>query len=165
MTSQWERAAAPPALEGAPLYMDAVLRPHRSLSPAAFKLMLIVVIAINLLVAAVFVSQGAYPVAGFLGLDVLALWLAFRLNYRAARAEERIRVAAARLHLERRAPDGSARHWVLNPIWAQVSEDNRGVAIRSGKGAMRVASFLSPAERGAFARALREALFRAKRGY
>jgi uncharacterized membrane protein len=165
MTPQWERAATPPTLEGARLYMDAVLRPHRSLSAAAFRLMLVAVIAVNLLVGAVFVAQGAYPVAGFLGLDVLALWLGFRLNYRAARAEERIRIAAARMHLERRAADGSARHWVLNPIWAQVREEQAGVAIHSGKGAMRVAAFLSPAERGAFAQALREALFRAKRGY
>lgn len=165
MAPQWERTDQPPAMDGAPLFLDAVLRPHRSLSFAAFKLMLAVVILVNVVIAAVFISQGAYPVAGFLGLDVLALWIAFRINYRAARAEEHVRVAPAQLHLERRDPSGFSRHWVLNPIWAQVSQDNSGVAIRSGKQAMRVATFLSPDERRAFAIALREALFRAKRGY
>ena len=147
------------------MFMDAVLRPHRSFSLAAFRLMLAGVIAVNLVVALVFLAHGAYPVAGFLGLDVLALWIAFRLNYRAARAEERLRLAADKLHLERRSADGATRHWVLNPVWARVSQDSLGVAISSGGGAMRVATFLSPAERGEFAVALRAALFRAKRGY
>src|SRR5215475_13862932 len=89
MTPRWERTQTPPPLEGK-LYLDAVLRPHRSLSLQAFKLMLILVIAINVIVALVFLSHGAFPVAGFCGLDVMALWLAFRINYRAAKAEERI---------------------------------------------------------------------------
>ena len=165
MTPRWERADAPPPMEDAPLFLDAVLRPHRSLSLAAFKLMLVVVIAVNVAVAAVFWSQHAYPVAGFLGLDVLALWLAFRINYRAARAEERVRVAQTQMHLERRDPAGRARHFVLNPIWAQVSQDSLGVAVRSGGASMRIGAFLSPAQRADFARTLREALFRAKRGY
>lgn len=164
MNPRWERSAEAPVIEGA-MFMDAVLRPHRSLSLAAFKLMLIAVIAVNAIVAAVFVANGAYPVAGFLGLDVLALWIAFRINYRAARAEERVRLAADKLHLERRDPSGETRHWVLNPIWARVSQDSLGVAIRSGGGAMRVATFLPPDERRDFAEALRAALFRAKRGY
>lgn len=165
MAPLWEISPAPPSFEGKALFMDAVLRPHRSLSLAAFRLMLLAAIAVNIIIAAAFMAQGAYPVAGFLGLDVLALWVAFRVNYHAARREERVRVAAEKLHLERREPNGGARHWVLNPLWAQVSEDEGGVRIRGGAGAMRVGAFLSPRERGEFAAALRAALFRAKRGY
>lgn len=165
MTPSWERTAAPPPLEDATLFMDAVLRPHRSLSFTAFKLMLAVVIVINLAVAAFFVAQGAFPVAGFLGLDVLALWIAFRLNYRSARREERVRVAAGRVHIERRDENGRAAHWVLNPIWARVAEDGRSILVSSGIGAQRVGAFLPPAERSAFAAALAAALWRAKRGY
>ncbi|MDX2274248.1 MAG: DUF2244 domain-containing protein [Hyphomonadaceae bacterium] len=164
MAPRWERTDNPPELE-APVFLDTVLRPHRSLSAAAFKLMLGAVIAINLVVAIVFVAQGAYPVAGFLGLDVLALWLAFHLNYRAARAQERVQVARAQVQLTRSDPKGASKHWVLNPIWAQIRQDAAGVAIRSGGGEMRVGAFLPPDERGRFAAALREALFRAKRGY
>ena len=46
---------------------------------------LIWVILVNAGFAVFFLAQGAFPVAGFLGLDVLALWLAFHFNYRAAR--------------------------------------------------------------------------------
>jgi uncharacterized membrane protein len=163
MTPQWERAPSPPEL-GGPLYMDAVLRPHRSLSLAAFRLMLIVVIAVNLVVATIFVLQGAFPVAGFLGLDVLALWLAFRWNYRAGRVAEYVRVGAHRVHVASVDAKGEATHWVLNPVWARVLREGAGVLVRSGEGQIRLGAFLSPKECEAFAAALDVALHRARRG-
>jgi uncharacterized membrane protein len=146
------------------LHMDAVLRPHRSLSLAAFRLMLIVVIVANLLVAAAFVLNGAFPVAGFLGLDVLALWLAFRWNYRAARIAEYVRVGAHRVHVASVDPDGQATHWVLNPVWAKVLREGKGVLIRAGERQIRLGAFLSPKECETFAAALDVALHRARRG-
>jgi uncharacterized membrane protein len=65
----------------------------------AFKLMLIAVIAVNVAVAIFFWVQGAFPVAGFLGLDVLALWTAFHLNYRAGQAAEYVRIAPGKVHV------------------------------------------------------------------
>ena len=146
------------------LFMDAVLRPHRSLSVKAFKWMLIAVIAVNAVMALAFVSQGAFPVAGFLGLDVLALWLAFRWNYRAGQSAEYVRVAPGKVHVAAVDKDGVATHWVLNPVWARVARDGRGVLIRDGQGQMRLGAFLSPKECDSFAAALDAALFRAKRG-
>jgi uncharacterized membrane protein len=163
MTPRWECTQSPPPLEGK-LYLDTVLRPHRSLSLQAFRLMLIVVIVVNLAIAIVFASRGALPVAGFLGLDVLALWVAFRINYRAARAEERIRLTPLQMQVERRAPSGAASHFILNPVWARVREEDAGVCIWSGGGALCVGAFLPPDERAAFARQLDLALYRAKRG-
>jgi len=164
MTPHWERSPGPPAFDGKPLYFDAVLQPHRSLSAQAFKLMLIVVIAVNVVVAIVFVVQGAFPVAGFLGLDVLALWLAFRWNYRAAQVAEYVQIAPGAVHVAAVDKHGAATHWVVNPIWARVARDGRGVLIRAGAGQMRVGAFLSPKECDSFAEALNLALYKAKRG-
>ena len=163
MSPRWERTPDAPELNGA-LYMDAVLRPHRSLSVKAFRIMLAVVIAVNAGVALVFMSQGAAPVAAFLGLDVLALWLAFRWNYRAGRVEEYVRVAPGRVHVASVDASGAATHWVLNPVWARVVRDGKGVLIRAGADQMRVGAFLSPEECDDFAVALDAALFRAKKG-
>lgn len=163
MTPRWERAPAPPHMDGA-LLMDAVLRPHRSLSAAAFKLMLIVVIVINAVVAAVFLAQGAFPVAGFLGLDVLALWIAFRVNYRAAQREEHVRVSRDHVHVASIDPKGQTTHWVLNPLWARVGSDGRGVLIRAGRDQMRVGTFMGPNECASFASALSGALRKARGG-
>jgi len=162
MTPNWERAPGPPELDGE-LLMDAVLRPHRSLSLSAFKLMLIVVIVANAALALVFALQGALPVAGFLGLDVLALYLAFRMNYRAAQRVERVCVARQQIYVSATDADGATAHWVLNPVWARVARDGNGVLVRAGPGQMRIGAFLSPKECDAFALALSNALWRAKR--
>lgn len=154
---------AAPQMEGA-LYMDAVLRPHRSLSGAAFKLVLAAMIAVNAIVGIAFWTQGAFPVAAFLGLDVLALYLAFRWNYRAARAEERVRIASGKVHVASIDASGAAKHWVLNPVWARVVREGAGVLIRAGKIQIRLGAFLSPDECAEFAQALDAALYRAKRG-
>lgn len=145
--------------------MDAVLRPHLSFSTGAFKLMLGAVIVVNAVLAIAFWIQGAFPVAGFLGLDVLALWLAFRWSYRAGQAAEYVRIAPGRVHVAAVDRHGVATHWVLNPVWARVMRDGRGVLIREREGQIRLGAFLSPTECDGFAQALSLALSKAKRGY
>lgn len=164
MTPRWERSPGPPPLDGKPLYFDAELRPHRSWSLKAFKVMLIAVITLNAIMSIVFIARGAFPVAGFLGLDVLALWFAFRWNYRAAQVAEYVKVAPGAMHVAAIDNTGDTKHWVLNPIWAKVARDGRGVLIRAGDGQMRVGAFLSPKECDSFAEALSLALHKAKRG-
>jgi uncharacterized membrane protein len=163
MAPRWERLAGPPTLEGK-VYLDTELRPYRSLSAQAFKLMLIVVIIVNAAVGIVFMAHGAAPVAGFCGLDVLALWIAFRVNYRAARAVERVQLTPLAMYVERRDANGAAKHWVLNPVWAQVREESVGVSVWSGGQGLTIGSFLPPDERAEFAKRLGAALYRAKRG-
>ncbi len=41
-----------------------------------------------------FLAVGAWPVMGFLGLEILALWLVFRFSFRAQRARTYVRVTA-----------------------------------------------------------------------
>jgi uncharacterized membrane protein len=144
--------------------MDAELRPHRSLSLAGFKLLLSVFIAMNVAVAILFLAQGAFPVAAFLGLDVLALWLAFRFNYREARRAEYVRVGSEQVHVASVDADGRAAHWVLNPLWARVVREGPGVVIRAQGDQMRVGAFLPPKEWAGLAAAIEAALWRAKRG-
>ncbi len=163
MPPRWERLSFPPSFDGKP-YMDAVLRPHRSLSGAAFRVMLAALVAANALVAAVFWIGGAYPVAGFLGLDVLALWLAFRANYRAGRAEQRVRVARDCVYVFAVDPSGSEAHWALNPIWARVESGGDGVRVFAAGGFIQLGAFLAPSERESFAAALGAALSRARKG-
>ncbi len=141
--------------------MDAVLTPHRSLSFTAFWLMLGLFTFVNVAFAIFFIAQGAFPVVGFLGLDVVALALAFYFNYKAAKRQERVRVAAEHILLSRKSEKGSVLHWITNPTWARVRQDADGVRIITGNNAMRVASFLSPKERRTFATALKDALWRA----
>ena len=163
MTPHWERIAEPPPKAG-PLFFDAVLTPHRSLSRKAFVYVLCGFAAVDAAITTVFLLQGAYPVAAFLVLDVFLLWLAFEVNYRSGRARERVEVGADRLVVSRHSGRGREAHWIVSPLWARVSADARSVGIASAGRIVRVGAFLSPPERGDFAKALNEALSRAK-GY
>ena len=64
------------------------LTPHRSLDPAAVRVLLAATFVVTAIFSLPFYLMGAWPIVGFLGLDVLALFLAFRANFRAARAYE-----------------------------------------------------------------------------
>jgi uncharacterized membrane protein len=149
-------------MEG-PWLMDAVLAPNRSLSRQAFGLVIGSFALMNCGVAIVFLLHGAYPVSGFLGLDVFALAWAFRLNYRSGRARERVQVAHAAVCVTASAPDAPDAHWTVSPLWLQVHDEAGAVRMAAGGRSVIVGGFLSPPERSAFAAALRRALDRARR--
>ena len=70
----------------------ARLVPHRSLSQSHVRVLLMVFAGLAFVSALPFVLLGAWPVMGFMGLDVALFYFAFRANYRAARAFEEVRV-------------------------------------------------------------------------
>jgi uncharacterized membrane protein len=160
MTPRWERIPAPQI--HAPLLMDAVLAPNRSLSAHAFRLVMGAFVLANAVMAAFFLAHGAYPVSGFMGLDVLALGLAFRANYRSGQARERVQVSPACVQVTRRRPDARETYWSVSPLWARVCDDTLAVRISAGGIDVFVGGFLSPDERGAFAEALEAALAQAR---
>lgn len=161
MTPRWEAVATPPQDSG-PAYIDAFLTPHRSLSGKAFLRVLCVFSSMNLAVAIYWTLRGAWPVLGFLVLDVALFCLAFHVNYRAARAFERVRVGDDVLHVTRQPAHGAVRHWVVSPAWARVEDSPDAVRIAAGDRTMLVGAFLSPPERGDLALALRDAIARAR---
>ena len=64
---------------------QAVLTPHRSLGPRGFLILMSAVATVSFVAGFAFLLMGAWPVFGFFGLDVALVYLAFKLNYRAAR--------------------------------------------------------------------------------
>ena len=82
--------SAAATLHDSRLYFDAILHPHRSLTRSQFRVLMVTLCAIALIVGLIFTLSGAWPVGGFLGLDVLAIYLAFRLNYRSGRLRETV---------------------------------------------------------------------------
>ena len=117
-----------------------------------------------------FLLMGAWPVIGFLGLDVLLVYWAFRVNYRAAAAYEEVTVTPSELKLRRVSHRGEVAEWSLNPIWTQLDREThdefgllRLFLVSRGR-RVPVAGFLSPKEKESFAKALAAAIGEAKRG-
>ena len=82
---------APPA---ARIHLDRPITPERSLPMTGFKVLLGVMILINLVVGTMFLLMGAWPAPIFLGLDVLGVFIAFRVSYRRAATRERVVITA-----------------------------------------------------------------------
>jgi len=155
-------AAAAPAFE-------TVLRPHRSLEPAGFRVVMAVAGGAGLATGLGFWAVGAWPVLGFLGLDVLGLYLAFRLSYRAARRWERIRLAGDAVTVERSGHGGRAQVWTFPAFWLRVEMDDpprpeSELALVSHGRRLVIGRFLGPGERSRTAAAIADALARYRRG-
>lgn len=150
-------------------HFSARLTPYRSLGRNGFVALMLVTAALCIVPAMVFLAMGAWPIAGFLGLDILALYIAFRLNYRAARAREEVNVSRTRLLIRKIAPSGKVAEHLFNPIWAKLHiarHPEIGVTAVNvhGEGkSVSVGSFLNPADRESFALAFQGALATARR--
>jgi uncharacterized membrane protein len=153
----------------APLY-SAVLRPHRSLGPRGFRVLMSLVCAISLIASLPFFIIGAWPVVGFFGLDVLLLYWAFQWSYRTARAREEVIVTPFELTVRKISHWGQASEHRFNPAWVRLhrEEDKEfgllRLAIAERQKLLDVGGFLAPVERAAFAKGFGTALAEAKRG-
>jgi len=147
--------------------LDAVLVPHRSLSAVGFWLVMAAVSAASFAAGVVFLVIGAWPVLGFLGLDVALVYLAFRASYRGANTHESVRLTPDELTVRRMLPSGQSRVWTFQPYWVRLSLDDppshaSQLTIASHGRSVVVGSFLAPGERVQFADALRVALARCR---
>ncbi|NVO14553.1 MAG: DUF2244 domain-containing protein [Rhodoplanes sp.] len=155
---------------GEPTLFSAVVIPHRSLGRAGVRTVILVLAAASAVLGIVFLLVGAWPVAGFLGLDVALVYWAFRINDRQATAREDVVVTASELHVRRVSHTGHVSEWTLNPVWVRldrVVDPEFGLlrlALVSHGRRLTVGSWLSPAEREGFAAALSAALGEARRG-
>jgi len=155
---------------GEPTIFSAIITPHRSLSRTGFLVVMGLVGGVSFSSGLFFFLLGAWPVVGFMGLDVLLVYWAFRINYRAAAAFEQITVTSSELRVRRVTHRGQVTEWTLNPVWTRLDRETHEdygllrLFLVSHGDKLAVAGFLSPKERESFATALSAALGEAKRG-
>ncbi len=153
-----------------PTLFSAIITPHRSLNGTGFLIVMMLVSGFSFIAGMVFFLLGAWPVVGFLGLDVLLVYWAFRANYRAAAAFEEVTVTPSELRVRRVSHRGQVAEWTFNPLWVRLDQEvdeDFGIEhlylISRGRRIM-IASFLGPDEKASFYKALVEALNAARRG-
>ena len=140
-----------------------VLRPHRSLAPTGFVLLMSAVGLVSFAAGVFFWAIGAWPVFGFFGLDTALIYTAFRLNYRAARHVEVIELADGVITVTFQGPAGEQARWLGNPYWVRVVlRELRGgsmeLSLAQSSDRVVVGSFLGDGQRRELAGMLREAL-------
>ena len=145
--------------------LDLLLRPHRSLSPTGFWVIMTVLAVWSFVGGIVFLSVGAWPVIGFVGIDVALVWCAFKTSY-GDRRYERLRLSGGTLTIDRVDRRGATRH-EFPSYWLRVSleelkEGSNRLVLSSHGRHVTVGGFLSPGERSEIATALQEALARSR---
>ena len=151
------------------LVFHARLTPYRSLSPSGFKLLMGIIGFICLTVGIVFSVAGVWPILGFMGLDFLIIYWAFKANYRSARSYEDVEVSRRHVLVRKVAPNGQARDHRFQQFGTRFEVDRHD---EIGITKMRLANrfkavefgyFLNPLDRESFAEAFSRAMARAKR--
>jgi uncharacterized membrane protein len=153
-----------------PALFCALITPHRSLGGAGFLVLMGAIGGVSFAAGIVFLILGAWPVVGFFGLDVVLIYWAFRINYRAARAYEEVMVTTSELRVRKVSHRGRVAEWSLNPLWVRLDRDTheefgieRLFLVSRGR-KLAIGGFLSPGEKESFADALAAAIGEAKRG-
>ena len=151
-------------------FFRALLTPHRSLGRTGFAVLMGALLFGWMATGAIFLAHGAWPVFGFFGLDVLLVYVAFKVNYRAARAREEVSVSRTSLDIRKVASSGRAEAHHFNPFWARFAVARHdeigitGMAVEGEGRKVAIGGFLNPDDRESFAVAFGRALATAKRG-
>lgn len=147
---------------------SAKLTPYRSLPRSGFIILMVIVTGFAAGSGILFLTVGAWPIFGFMGLDVALVIAAFWWSYRSAQAYEEVHVSVHEVIVEKVSASGTRQVWRLNPVWLRLEvdrlEDEGVVALRLvGHGRpVPIGTFLNPDDKESFAYALKHALFEAR---
>jgi len=100
-----------------------VLRPHRSSSERAIKIVTGFMLCLFIPTGTIFLINGAWPVFGFMGVEVAGLIFALRYNYKVGSAFEAITISDQEFRLSRVDHWGKRAHWSFQPQWLRVRVD------------------------------------------
>lgn len=139
-----------------------VSTPPNSLGAGGCRLLAGLLVGAAAVGSVVFAMMGAWPVAGFLGAELLlAAWLIARHSKRSAAAIEEVALEGGRVVVRARDTRGRETRAELDAYWARLERPADGrVLLVSRQRRVEVGRFLSDEERDAFAAALADALVR-----
>ncbi|WP_439580089.1 DUF2244 domain-containing protein [Elioraea sp.] len=149
--------------DGDPPVFTATLRPQRSLDRSGLCIAASVLGVSGAAIAGLFLVMGAWPVVGFVGIEIAIVIALLLLHHGRGRTTEEVVLDDRALTVTRRRGRAVTR-WEFPPGWLRVTvvddEDGRpaGVLLASHGRRLAVGRFLTPEEQTEFAAALRAAL-------
>ena len=145
-----------------PIRFSRVLRPHRSSSERAIRIVTLFVLFLFIPTGTVFLIVGAWPVFGFMGLEVAALIFALRYNHKVGSSFEAITISERAFKVSKVDHWGKRKHWTFQPQWLQVRMDDASRQLIAGTHGKRVVlgKFLNDGEREELCGVLKEEIRR-----
>jgi len=141
------------------------LWPYRSLSLGGFRILIAVLTCLMGLIGLGFYLIGAWPVLGFLGLEIFIVWYAFKWNYRSGQLVETVAITPKQVDITRTDWRGHSKTICLNGLWIKAELDTKEkkrcrLYLRQHANKLEIGAFMPPAEKPSLAIALNEAFAR-----
>ena len=141
------------------------LWPYRSLSLKGFHVLIAVLASLMSLIGLGFYLIGAWPVLGFLGLEILIVWYAFKWNYKSGQLVETVAITPQQVDITRTDWRGNSKTICLNGVWIKAELDTKEkrkcrLYLRQHANKLEIGAFMPPSEKPSLAVALNEAFAR-----
>lgn len=156
--------------EARPIFA-ATLTPHRSLTRSGLR-WVVAILAIGASIPGIiFFSIGTWPIVGFMGLDVLAVWWALSASMRDGRQRETVTLWPDELEVKRVAANGREDLLRFNPhlvrlvIDRDYNERTTALHLRTSEADTVIGAFLNPDDKASFAMAFGTALRKARHSH
>jgi uncharacterized membrane protein len=146
----------------------ATLTPHRSMSRRGLRVVVAIVAVLASVPGMIFLSAGAWPIAGFLVLDVVLVWWALWASLRDGRQYERVTLWPDQLELKQVDGRGKETLTRFNPSFVKLvvdrdfNERTTGLHLRTRERDLVLGAFLNQDDKSSFAKAFGTALRRAR---
>lgn len=146
----------------------AKLTPQRSLGRKGARVAVAVTAVLASVPGIVFFSLGAWPIVGFIGLDVMLIWWALAASLKDGKRFEQVTLWPDQLEV--RQVDGAGKETLsrFNPYFVKLvvdrdfNERTTGLHLRTRERDVVLGAFLNPDEKSSFAKAFGTALKRAR---
>lgn len=104
----------------APLF-SATITPNRSLGKRGYQLFMGFFILYCVGLSLFFLTLGWWPIIAFLGLDLVALWLAFKICYQRSNRKEHVLVTAKSVIIRKVDPKGHEIFTEYTSAWSRLA--------------------------------------------
>ncbi len=146
----------------------ATLTPHRSLTRRGYRFVIALACVLATIPGIVFFSMGAWPVVGFLGLDVLAIGWALAASMKSGKQYEVVTLWPDELEVKQVAANGKAEITRFNPFFVKLvidrdfNERTTALHLRTRDTDLTIGAFMNPDDKASFAKVFGTALKKAR---
>ena len=146
----------------------ATLTPHRSLSKRGYRYVIALACVLAPIPGIIFFSLGAWPIVGFLGLDVLAIGWALSASMKSGKQFEVVTLWPDELEVKQVSAKGKVELTRFNPFFVKLvidrdfNERTTALHLRTRDADMVIGAFLNPDDKASFAKVFGSALKKAR---
>jgi uncharacterized membrane protein len=146
----------------------ATLTPHRSLTRRGYRYVIALFCVLATIPAIVFFSLGAWPIVGFLGIDLIAIGWALSSSMKSGKQFEEVTLWPDELEVKQVAPNGKVELTRFNPFFVKLvidrdfNERTTALHLRTRDSDLVIGAFLNPDDKASFAKVFGSALKKAR---